>query len=181
MLKDFNKVADMPQDVINKYRDHVPTELFQIWQEDGLGTFLDGYLKVINPDDYSELVKETYFRGEVSIPIFVTAFGDVITVEEQKYLGFVKYKNGDFDIFTENLQYFLEDLPDKGFQDDYFELPLYQEAVEKHGELDYNQCFGFVPLLALGGFKDTEHLDKVKIREHLLLITQLVGGIGMDN
>ena len=54
---------------------------------------------------------------------------------------------------------------DTGFTDDYFELPLYQEAVEKHGELDYTQCFGFVPLLALGGFKDVDHLDKVKILE----------------
>ena len=180
MLKDFNKIADMPQDVIDKYQDQVPSELLQIWQEDGLGTFLNGYLKVINPDDYLEFIQETYFRGKFSIPIFVTAFGDVITVEEKKYLGFVKYKNGDFDIFTENLEFFLEDLPDKEFQDDYFELPLYHEAVEKHGELDYNQCFGFVPLLALGGFKDVDHLDKVKILEHLYLISELVGGIGMD-
>lgn len=57
MLKDFVKVADMPQEVIEKYQNQVPAELLQIWQEDGLGTFLDGYLKVINPDDYLELLK----------------------------------------------------------------------------------------------------------------------------
>ena len=33
MLKDFNKIADMPQDVIDKYRDQVPSELLQIWQD----------------------------------------------------------------------------------------------------------------------------------------------------
>ena len=180
MLKDFNKVADMPQDVIDKYQDQVPSELLQIWQEDGLGTFLNGYLKVINPDDYSELVKETYFRGEVSIPIFVTAFGDVITWEKKEFLGIIKYKDGLFDIFLEDMPMFLKFLSDTGFTDDYFELPLYQEAVEKHGELDYAQCFGFVPLLALGGFKDVDHLDKVKILEHLYLISELVGGIGTD-
>ena len=60
MLKDFVKVADMPQEVIEKYKNQVPAELLQIWQEDGLGTFLDGYLKVINPDDYLELLQDSF-------------------------------------------------------------------------------------------------------------------------
>ena len=179
MLKDFNKVADMPQDVIDEYQDQVPSELLQIWQEDGLGTFLNGYLKVINPDDYSELVKETYFRGEVSIPIFVTAFGDVITWEKSKYVGIIKYNVGNFDIICNGLDLFLRFIDDNYISEN-FELPLYHEAVGKYGELDYTQCFGFVPLLALGGFKDVDHLDKVKILEHLYLISELVGGIGMD-
>ncbi len=129
MLKDFIRVAAMPQEVIEKYKDQVPEELVQIWKEDGLGTFLDGYLKV-------------------------------------------------FDIFLENLSHFIKFLPDKSFTDDYFDLPLYHEAVEKYNVLDYTQCFGFVPLLALGGFKDVNHLDKVKMYEHILLITQLAGPIG---
>ena len=180
MLKDFKKVADMPQDVIDKYQDQVPTELLQIWQEDGLGTFLDGYLKVINPDDYSELVKETYFRGEVSIPIFVRAFGDIITLEDGKTLRKVMYREGSFVLIPGGIKYFIIDLRDKEFVKETFDIDFFQDAVQKHGELDYTQCFGFVPLLALGGFKDVDHLDKVKILEHLYLISELVGGIGMD-
>ena len=178
MLKDFIRVAAMPQEVIEKYKDQVPEELVQIWKEDGLGTFLDGYLKVINPDEYLELVQETYFRGDISIPIFATAFGDIITLEKKKYLGIIKYKDGTFDIFLENLSHFIKFLSDKSFTDDYFDLPLYHEAIEKYGLLDYTQCFGFVPLLALGGFKDVNQLDKVKMYEHILLITQFVGPIG---
>ena len=33
MLDNFEKVADMPQEIIEKYKDQVPTELVQIWQE----------------------------------------------------------------------------------------------------------------------------------------------------
>lgn len=40
--------------------------------------------------------------------------------------------------------------------------------------------FGFVPLLALGGFKDVEHMDKVKVLEHIYLMYQLTGGV-MDD
>lgn len=103
MLKDFTRVAAMPQDVIKKYKDQVPEELVQIWEEDGLGTFLDGYLKVINPDEYLELVQETYFIGDISVPIFATAFGDIITWEKNEFLGIIKYKDSTFDIFLENL------------------------------------------------------------------------------
>ena len=177
MLKDFKQVAVMPQEVIDKYRDKVPAELVQIWEEDGLGTFLDGYLKVINPEDYLELVQETYFRGDISIPIFATAFGDIITWEENKYVGIIKFKNGSFNIMIKNLAHFLKFINSNHILK-HFDLPLYHEAIEKYGSLDYTQCFGFVPLLALGGFKDVEHLDKVKIYEHILLITQLAGNIG---
>lgn len=180
MLKDFVKVADMPQEVIEKYKNQVPAELLQIWQEDGLGTFLDGYLKVINPDDYLELLQDSYFRGEISIPIFATAFGDIITWEKNEFLGIIKYKDGTFDIFLENLSLFIKFLPDKSFTDDYFDIPLYKKAVAKHGQLAYDECFGFVPLLALGGFKDVDHMDKVKVLEHIYLMYQLTGGV-MDD
>ena len=180
MLENFVKVADMPKDVIEKYKNQVPAELVQIWQEDGLGTFLDGYLKVINPDDYLELLQDSYFRGEISIPIFTTAFGDIITWEKNEFLGIIKYKDGTFDIFLENLSLFIKFLPDKSFTDDYFDIPLYKKAVAKHGQLAYDECFGFVPLLALGGFKDVDHMDKVKVLEHIYLMYQLTGGV-MDD
>lgn len=177
MLENFVKVADMPKDVIEKYKNQVPAELLQIWQEDGLGTFLDGYLKVINPDDYLELLQDSYFRGEISIPIFTTAFGDIITWEKNEFLGIIKYKDGTFDIFLENLSLFIKFLPDKSFTDDYFDIPLYKKAVAKHGQLAYDECFGFVPLLVLGGFKDVDHMDKVKVLEHIYLMYQLIGGV----
>lgn len=106
MIKDFVKVADMPKEVIEKYKSEVPVELIDIWENQGLGTFLNGYLKVINPDDYSELVRDSYFRGYISIPIFVTAFGDIITWEEKKYVVIIKYKNGSFNIMIKNLLIF---------------------------------------------------------------------------
>ncbi|KXT78148.1 T6SS immunity protein Tdi1 domain-containing protein [Streptococcus sp. DD13] len=180
MLKNFTKVADMPQEVIEKYKDQVPAELVQIWKEDGLGTFLDGYLKVINPDDYIDLLRDSYFMGHVAFPMFVTAFGDIIVCEEKQYLRMVKYKDGIFDTIFEKMPLFIKFVYDKDFSDDYFDLPLYHEAIEKYGLLDYTQCFGFVPLLALGGFKDVDHMDKVKVLEHIYLMYQLTGGVFDD-
>lgn len=151
MIKDFVKVADMPKEVIENYKDKVPVELVEIWENQGLGTFLNGYLKVINPEDYSGLVRDSYFRGDIAIPVFATAFGDMIVCEEGKYLRMVKYKDGVFITILENLPLFLRFVNDSDFADDYFELQLYKEAVEKYGMLDYDQCFGFAPLLEIVG------------------------------
>ena len=179
MLENFIKVADMPQEVIEKYKDQVPAELLQIWQEDGLGTFLDGYLKVINPDDYLELLQDSYFRGDVAFPMFVTAFGDIVTWEKNAYVGIVQYNIQDLDIICKGMDLFVQYL-DNEYITKKFELDLYRQAVSKHCALSYNQCFGFVPLLALGGVKDVGHMDKVKVLEHIYLMYQLTGGV-MDD
>lgn len=53
------------------------------------------------------------------------------------------------------------------------------EAVDKWGKVEADECFGYVPLLGLGGKESVDNLKKVKIREHIELITQMVGKIGM--
>ncbi|WP_324604070.1 T6SS immunity protein Tdi1 domain-containing protein [Paenilisteria weihenstephanensis] len=53
----------------------------------------------------------------------------------------------------------------------------YQEAVKKLGTPAYDECFGYVPLLALGGSEKMENLQKVKLKEHILLISALAGPI----
>lgn len=49
--------------------------------------------------------------------------------------------------------------------------------ISIYGKLNYDECFGYVPLLGLGGPEKVENLQKVKIREHIELISQLVGRI----
>ena len=103
ILNDFKKEKDMPKEVIERYRNLVPKEMIEIWEKYGLGSFLNGYLRVINPDDYKELVEETYFSGKKSIPLFTTAFADVITWQENRYIGIIFYKEEE--LFKEMEEY----------------------------------------------------------------------------
>ena len=137
MLKDYVKFRDIDVSRIEQCKGRLPEELFDFWREFGLGTFYNGYLKAIDPNEYIELVQQSYFDGEVTIPIFATAFGDIITWEDKKY----------------------------------------NAAVKKYGELEYDECFGYVPLLALGGKESVKNLKKVKMREHIALIAELTDGI----
>lgn len=125
------------------------------------------------------MLNETYFRGNISVPILTTAFGDIITLEEDQYIGMVKYKNGNFVMLAKSFKRFMQNLGDDYFLEKYFQVPQYTEAVNKLGNLEQDECFGYVLLLGLGGSEKVDNLDKVKIREHIELISQMVGKIGM--
>ena len=70
-------------------------------------------------------------------------------------------------------------LEENYFINKFFEISLYNEAINLMGDLDIDECFGYVPLLGLGGNKNLENLKKVKTREHIELISRVVGNIGM--
>lgn len=177
MFNDFVHSGKVDENCIRKYSGKIPQVLMDIWQEYGVGSFFGGYLRVINPDDYMDILKDSYFRGDVSIPILVTAFGDVITWEEGKYTRIVRYRYNDFELMIGRFDLFLKLLGDKGFLRRFFTLEDYAQAVEKYGKLADDECFGYVPLLALGGKEDVEHLQKVKTKEHIAVIAQLTSGV----
>lgn len=179
LFKDFILENRADEKICAKYEGILPNELLDLWRRYGFGSFMGGYLRIINPEEYQELLMETYFRGNISIPILITAFGDIITLEEGEYIGIVKYKNGKFTIITRNFKRFKNNLEDDYFVEKYFDIPQYVEAEDRLGGVEKDECFGYVPLLGLGGSEKVENLKKVKTREHIELISQLVGKIGM--
>ena len=54
---------------------------------------------------------------------------------------------------------------------------MYNKAIQKYGEPAYDECFGYVPLLGLGGKDTVDNLKKVKLKEHIYIINDLVGPV----
>ena len=77
-------------------------------------------------------------------------------------------------------EFFFEDLQNGLYDKEYFEFSRYHEAVKLLGKIKYDECFGYVPLLGLGGSEKVDNLDKVKIKEHIELISQMVGKVGIQ-
>ncbi len=98
---------------------------------------------------------------------------------EGKYIRIVKYKERDFDLITKRFERFMRNIEEESFCNEYLEIPQYTEALEKLGRLEYDECYGYVPLLGAGGRRSVNNLRKVKIREHIDLISQLIGNVGM--
>ena len=177
LFKDFVQIKKAEKMLIEKYDKLLPDEIIYLWRTYGFGTFYNGYLKVINPDDFIVSLEKSYFQGYVSIPIFATAFGDLITWEKNHFVGIVKYRYGDNDIISDGFEFFIDDVTDGELDEEYLSIRQYNEAIKKYGSLEYDECFGYVPLLALGGKESVDNLKKVKIREHIALVTEMVGEI----
>ncbi|MBC6972253.1 DUF1851 domain-containing protein [Bacillus sp. Xin] len=74
-------------------------------------------------------------------------------------------------------KFFFNNAADDYFLERVLDWNPYQEAKDRYGELAFDECFGYTPLLGLGGSEKVENLQKVKLIEHIYLITQFMGPI----
>ncbi len=61
------------------------------------------------------------------------------------------------------------------FEKRYWLWHLYFEAVEGYGEPGYDECFGYEPLLSLGGVESVANLKKMKYQVHISLMGEVQG------
>lgn len=174
-LSDFTKADSLPEEFIKIFEEILPEEIIYIWRKYGLGSFFGGYFKVIDPRAYADLIEETFFAGEDCVPLLATALGDVLVWDnEAASYELLMYRYGIYRLINKS---FFQLLRDPSFVDTELEPVNYKEAVELCGEPGYDECFGYVPLLALGGGETPDHLKRCKTREHIYLISQLAGNI----
>ncbi|CEP46540.1 Domain of uncharacterised function (DUF1851) [[Clostridium] sordellii] len=187
LFEDFKLEKEVPDDIVNKYKGRVPEELIKIWETYGFGTFLNGYLKIINPEEYEDLLSETYIQNDENIKfmttLFATGMGDLIIWEyvsdEDSTITLLKYRIGKYRIIGPKLKIFLKllELKDEDFLNEELGWAEYSKAIELYSKLDYDECFSYVPLLPLGGKESVCNLKKVKLIEQINLITDLLGPI----
>ncbi|MGI8349237.1 T6SS immunity protein Tdi1 domain-containing protein [Niallia circulans] len=176
-FENFLKHHTVDERIILKYKDKLPGELIEVWYKYGFGTLLNGFLKLINPDEYLDILERCYRRYEQAIPIFTTSMGDIIVWEKDKYVNLLNFRKGLVHIVSSGFNFFFDDLKDNDFINDELMWEPYPKAYSKYGRPDYEECFGYTPLLGLGGSEKVENLKKVKIREHILIITEFMGPI----
>jgi len=177
----YSIVEQATDEFLARYQDLVPAELLEVWKQYGFGTFCDGYLKIVNPDDYTDLLADTYQHNSTPAPslaaplvLFATAMGDLL-IWERGYLVLVDYRHGHTNSVGKNFKVLFRNFADEGYLKHDLHWEPYPAARERLGEPAFDECFGYVPLLALGGPEKVEHLQKVKLREHIAFIGQVVG------
>jgi len=184
-ITDFVFEAKVEESTIEKYRGKIPNQMIEVWEKFGYGTILNGYLKIVNPDDYIELMLESSVRHREFPVLFTTGMGDLL-VWDSKDVGFLRkldFKHQDTETVNAGFDYFLEDLKfenditkidDKWVQEELKWNP-YPEALKMYGPLAYDECFGYVPILGIGGSEKVEKLKKVKLYEHIGIHVAFMG------
>jgi hypothetical protein len=158
-----------------------PPEIQQIFSIYGTSSFDRGFLWIIDPvsrkEDYQLwfdhfFKKEGYINPETAFPFMRTAFGDVFFFEENEF-GFISIIAEVSNHLSIN-GYLNRTLVEKDSLKDTYLYDLFQVALQKFGELESDECYAFLPPLALGGEIDEAHLQKVKLREHLAFLADLL-------
>ncbi len=192
--QDYQKVADVPQELINKYEQmfngKFPKEIVWIWQNMGFGVYEDGYLQFVNPKEYEFVFEYIDKRLDPTIVIGVSALGDLwlwegndnwtIAPDEGNRLSIINIRTlkknvmgGGIDVDLNILIADEEDLEDT----EVYDAKPYLDIKDDLPKLEYGQCYGYVPALALGGKKSNKNLQIVDAKSYIDIIGQAVGKI----
>lgn len=174
VFSDFKLYKKVTEDTISKYKDRVGEDVVEIWEKYGFGSTFNGYLKIINPDDIKELLEETYIMPFDDIPVFVTGMGDIIACDSRGNFVIIDYRHQRIEVLWTKKEIEWDFFFDEDCQEEWQWNP-YFEAVEKYGEPQYDECFGYEPLLSLGGKESVDNLRKLKYEVHIIIMAEIQG------
>jgi hypothetical protein len=161
-------------ELLSRLESRLPAYLVSVWKEFGFFTTKDSFLFLTNPDEFDYL-RNTGFLSKEAIVILRTSFGDLFTWENNR-CNHLMIDDGVMSAFGTNIELFFESTL---FGDEFLNGVLYwklhKKAMRREKRLESDECFAFVPAFALGGSARTSAIETVKLREHLLFLSQLTG------
>lgn len=146
------------------------TELLEQYQKSHSETS-NGYWRLVDSaqlDEYRSRL--TSDEAESFVPFAISVFGEILALEKDKYVNYFNTPSGTSEVIASGLKFFFEDLEEESFVKQHFRIELFHQAKEKYGLLAPHQCYGFVPLLALGGTESVSHLEICDLSVHLELL-----------
>ena len=186
-LKKFGPAIErreVPISSIERYKGKLPEQLLDYWVEQGWSGYANGLFWTVNPQDYENLLgqwfAETKFSEQDNCHVIArSAFGKLYVWGERNGFSITitssmaryveresKFKGEALDMGVR--VFFSSRSPEgKGFDD------LFLSALKALGPLKFDEMYGFVPALALGGPMELKNLQKVKVIEHLEFLSQL--------
>lgn len=168
-----SKCEDATKAIIEQYLAVLPAELIAFWSETGWCAFSKGLFWVVNPADFVGVADEWFETKDSLIVIGRSAFGNLLIWDGSKAL-FLDVLYGKYIQLSEFIDDFFDmSLSDKSFLENVLNQSVFEQALQKLGELERDEVYAFEPALALGGEMIVDNLNKVKLKEHLSILAQL--------
>ncbi|MDX2304714.1 MAG: GAD-like domain-containing protein [Microscillaceae bacterium] len=173
---------DVPDDIIQKYSTTIPEFLLEIWKTKGLSFFKDGFFWLVNPDEYAEILSFFIPKNENLHVVIRTAFGGLIFLDDNSTkitnkgepYNYLCPINKEITGFTDTLDAVMNGwLTTEEIYAPLMFSNFYAWARERLPIPAPDECYGFVPAIALGGDLDPENIQIVKIKEHMAILSQL--------
>lgn len=180
-MEDFLKAhpLDLPPVAVDveqfnsKCRNALGPDILDFYRQYGLASFGGGLLQSLHPVESRELLAGWKMPPGDAYPILKSSFG-TIYFKRNASMGFIdpvyqdrEDKIGSLDLL---LDFFLTDpqfLENSLFQD------IHVQVYPRLGLLANDEIYAFVPALGLGGARSADHVEKAKMKEQLLFLSQL--------
>ncbi|SEE69319.1 T6SS immunity protein Tdi1 domain-containing protein [Ruania alba] len=172
----FTPHAPIAAETIEQFAEHAPAGAVEMWRDYGAGAVgSDQFVRVIDPARGRQMLDGSIPLPETVVPMFTTGLADVVVWAQSMFLLYT-FRWGTLQ-FTRDLTLdeLTERMQDPTILDEDFRRQPYPLAATRQGIPAHEECFGFVPLLALGGPNKVTHLQKMGLYEHIAVITQLAG------
>ncbi len=169
-----------PDEEILKFgKEMLPPEILYLWENYGFGEYANGLLKVVDPRDYMNSLY-TWLGGVDynKIPIIVSAFGDIFYYrkleDNENDVSLLDIHYRKVNVCAWSYQFFFKNyIIDKNVRKNILREDLYNESVNKIGNLKYNEIFFFAPALITGGIEKGEYVKKGDAKIHHQVLFQI--------
>lgn len=116
-----------------------------------------------------------------------TAFGDVFVwvkdiLQNREYAIFINVRSGNWSIITSRIDLlFSLYMAEEKWLKKFFDLKVtdFSKLVDSLGLPAEDECYGYVPALALGGSKSLKNIQVVKMLPYIEIIAQMIGAFDM--
>lgn len=155
-----------------------PQPMLDLWSRAGFGCYSDGLIWTQPPSDLAAVIEEwTNLPPTKAALIARFSFGDFAFWAGGR-IFFLNVHRGRLEELPSDVEFLFEELlADDEFLENFLRLKLHRQCSGELGLLTAEECFGFVPALALGGTESVGSVAKVRLREHLAILAQVNGPV----
>lgn len=167
------------EELIKKFKDKISPDLIEIWNTTGLGSYNEGLIQFIHPDEYADILELWLGRKmENYVPFALTGFGELLYYrklnEEEEDVCMIDIQFRKVEVLTWSMKSFLHDfLADELNRADWLRESLFKQAILEKGSLEKGEVFTFVPILSFGCGLSTDYLEKGNAKVYQDLVFQM--------
>lgn len=166
-------LSESAEAAILEFSGDLPRAFISLWEDYGFASFHEGLFWLINPKEWESITAEFNMAPNDILPILRSSFGDIVYIDKMQSVWQLTPIFGLNEEVIDNLDdYFNVLMCTENYYKNAFSLKQHRIAKKRLGLINEDECYGFEPLLSLGGSEDVENMVKVKAREHLALIAQ---------
>ena len=157
-------IRSVPLQAAEQYQGTLPAEILYLWQTYGWGKYGDGLIELVNPQDYSDNLRQWLGSEKPHYtPFAITAFGELfyhrkLSAEGDEDICLLDIQYSSCKVLDWNTRDFFENtLCDEEFRQTFLREGLFRRAVQQQGSLHNGEAFLFQPILALGGLDNEDN------------------------